>query len=215
MTQAELAWYIENIPTGRFYPMYAKSSTTIANILEAARRLFVSKNYADVTMSGIAGAAQVTKGALYHHFASKEELYQAMMLADLDEKRVLLRQAVENSSPCRERLRQLTLTFLNLTPKQREMMRLVRRDINIFKDPLRHRLIRAYQSALPEQVEAIIADGIRNGELAQSDPRLLSWQYVAMVEVVLTRYAQSVFGSNDCLADYVLNLFFNGAAKQS
>jgi AcrR family transcriptional regulator len=61
-----------------------KSTTTIANILEEAKKLFVSKNYADVTMLDIAEAAQMTKGALYYHFASKESLYVAMMLAYLN-----------------------------------------------------------------------------------------------------------------------------------
>ena len=193
--------------------MYAKSATTIANILEAARKLFVSKNYADVTMSGIAEAAQVTKGALYHHFASKERLYEAMMLADLGKKKHLMQAAVESEGTCRDRLRCLTVNFLDLTPEKRDLMRLVRRDINIFKDPLRHRLVRAYQAALPEQVEAIIRDGIRDGELGNSDPRLLAWEYVAMVEVVLNDYAQEVLGPNGQLAEYVINLFFNGVGN--
>jgi AcrR family transcriptional regulator len=190
--------------------MYAKSTTTIANILEEAKKLFVSKNYADVTMLDIAEAAQVTKGALYHHFASKEALYVAMMLAYLQEKQLLLRSAVESDGVCRERLRRLTLNFLNLSLEEQAMMKLVRRDINIFRDPIRDELIRAYQAALPEQVEAIIRDGIRDGELVDTDPRLLAWEYVAVVEVVLSRYARGVLGNHNHLADYVLNLFFNG-----
>lgn len=190
--------------------MCAKSTTTIANILEEAKKLFVGKNYADVTMLDIAAAAQVTKGALYHHFASKEALYVAMMLAYLQEKQDLLRSAVESDGTCRERLHYLTLSFLNLSPAEQTMMKLVRRDINIFKDPIRDKLIRAYQAALPEQVEAVIRDGIRDGELVDTDPRLLAWEYVAIVEVVLSRYTQRVLGNHNHLADYVLNLFFNG-----
>lgn len=191
--------------------MYAKSATTISNILEAAQKLFVSKNYADVTMTDIARAAQVTKGALYHHFESKESLYLEMMLADMQEKQKLMHSAVKSNGTARERLYQLTLNFLKLPHEKRELMRLVRRDINIFRNPLRDQLIRAYQSALPEQVETIICDGIRDGELAQTDSRLLAWEFVAMVEVVLTRYAQSVLGSYERTADYVLDLFYNGA----
>lgn len=190
--------------------MYAKSTTTIANILEEAKKLFVSKNYADVTMLDIAEAAQMTKRALYYHFASKESLYVAMMLAYLQEKQDLLRSAVESDGTCRERLHYLTLSFLNLSPAEQTMMKLVRRDINIFKDPIRDKLIRAYQAALPEQVEAVIRDGIRDGELVDTDPRLLAWEYVAIVEVVLSRYTQRVLGNHNHLADYVLNLFFNG-----
>lgn len=192
--------------------MYAKSATTITNILEAAQRLFVEKNYAEVTMSDIAEAAEVTKGALYHHFDSKESLYMAMMLADLAEKKALIRTAVELEGTSRQRLRHLTVSFLDLADQKREAMQLVRRDINIFKNPMREQLVRAYQEALPVQVEAIIRDGLSAGEFAPADARLLSWQFVAMVEVVLSDYARRVLGNdNQKLADYILDMFFQGA----
>lgn len=191
--------------------MYAKSETTIANILQAAQKLFLAKNYAEVTMADIAVAAEVTKGALYHHFASKEALYLALMLAEMMEKQALMAEAVTSKGSCRERLYRLTLNFFRLPDEKRKIMKLVRRDINIFKDPMRNSLIRAYQAALPNQVETIIRDGIEAGELKRADPRLLAWQYVAMVEVVLTDYAQQTLGAREDMADYVLALFFNGA----
>ena len=48
---------------------------TAARILKIAREQFLAQSYADVTMDQIAGAAKVTKGGLYHHFAGKEALY--------------------------------------------------------------------------------------------------------------------------------------------
>ena len=69
----------------------SKSETSVPNVLESAQSAFVAKNYADVTMEEIAEAAGVTKGALYHHFASKEALCLEMMHADLQEKRYVFR----------------------------------------------------------------------------------------------------------------------------
>ncbi len=192
--------------------MYAKSATTISNILEAAQSLFLVKNYTDVSMAEIAAAAQVTKGALYHHFSSKQELYLKMMHDYLAEQQRLFRAAVESGGNCRARLRHLTLSFLELPPGKRNLMKLVRRDINVFKDPQRGQLVRAYQAALPEQVEAILRDGLRDGELKPTDARLLAWEFVALVEVALAPYAQRVLGSADRVADFVLGLFFDGAA---
>ncbi len=54
--------------------MYTKSQTTINTILEAARTLFTQRNYADVTIADIAAVAGASKGALYHHFPSKEDI---------------------------------------------------------------------------------------------------------------------------------------------
>ncbi|HKZ71021.1 MAG TPA: TetR/AcrR family transcriptional regulator [Anaerolineales bacterium] len=191
--------------------MYTKSEATITKIITAAQALFVNKNYADVAMDDIAESAGVTKGALYHHFENKEALYVAMMLGDLTEKQALFHTAVASVGTCRERLRRFTQDFLDLPRGKRDLIKLIRRDINIFNDPIREQLIRAYQAALPEQVELIIRDGIRDGELLNSDPRLLSWLHVAMVEVVLTRYAESVFNSQAEAVEFVTTQFFSGA----
>ncbi|MEE8585548.1 MAG: TetR/AcrR family transcriptional regulator [Acidobacteriota bacterium] len=192
--------------------MYAKSAATIQNILEAARKLFTARSYAEVSMAGIAQQARVTKGALYHHFKSKEELYLMMMHAYLQEQRDRMRRAVESPGSCRQRLRRLTVDFLSQPANKHRTMRLVRRDVNIFRGKARQELIQAYQEALPEQEEAIIRDGIRDGELPGFDARLLAWTQVAMVEVVLSQYARQMLGSPERIADYVLGLFFEGAS---
>ncbi len=191
--------------------MLTRSEATVANILTAAEALFLSRNYADVAMDDIAQAAGVTKGALYHHFTNKEALYVAMMLNALRDKQALFQSVVEGPGTCRERLRRLTRTFLGLPREKRDLIKLVRRDINIFKDPVRDQLVRAYQAALPEQVEVILRDGMRTRELAPADARLLSWLHVAMVEVILTRHAESILNTPDEIADFVTGLFFNGA----
>lgn len=190
-----------------------RAEATVANILAAAETLFLAKNYADVAMDDIAEAAGVTKGALYHHFANKEALYMAMMRADLEEKRALFLTAVNSQGTCRERLRRLTQLFLDLPRQKRDLIKLIRRDINIFKDPIRDQLVRMYQATLPEQIEAIVREGIRSGELAPTDPRLLSWIHVAMVEVMLTRYAESVFKTQDDLLQFATRFLFNGAGQ--
>ena len=191
-----------------------KSEATIASILSAAASLFTARNYADVTMDQIAETCSVTKGALYHHFSSKEELYLALMHNDLAGKKALFGEAVAAGRDCRDRLRRLTAVFFNLPRQSREVARLVRRDINIFGEPARDELVRAYQSSLPVLIEGVIRDGIRDGELAPADPRLLSWHFVAMVEVTLTGYADSVFETADNKLDHVMELFFRGAGTK-
>ena len=195
--------------------MYEKSNITIANILGAAEERFIAKNYNDVTMSEIAERAQVTKGALYHHFSGKESLYLTMMHSYLEEiGAMVVATAVSQPGTARNRLHNLAYSFLKLPINKQKLMRLVRRDINIFKDPMRTELVRAYQKTLPEKAEAIIRDGILANEIAETDARLLAWEYVALVEVVLGDYARQVLGGAAETADYVMNLFFNGAASK-
>jgi AcrR family transcriptional regulator len=193
--------------------MYAKSESTIAAILSAAEKLFLARHYADVSMDDIAAAAGVTKGALYHHFRNKKDLYLSMMHADLREKQARMRVGVDSAGSCYDRLRRLTEGFLQIPIEKRALIKLVRRDINIFKGAARDKLVRAYQTTLPDQVEVILRDGIENGEIAKADPRLLAWTFVAIVEVALTDYAERVLGDQATMLDFVLALFFQGAGK--
>ena len=54
-----------------------RAATTEA-ILKAGRRLFGERGFAATTIDDIAEAAQVAKGAIYHHFATKEAVFEAV-----------------------------------------------------------------------------------------------------------------------------------------
>jgi hypothetical protein len=106
----------------------------------------------------------------------------------------------------------LTAAFLALPPTKRRLIGLVRRDINLFQGEARADLVHAYQAALPEVVEAILRDGVRDGELVPCDARLLSWQFVAVIEVLLSPYADARFATADDKLDYALSTFFFGCS---
>lgn len=55
-----------------------RSAETRAALIGAARPLFATLGYAGVGTDQIARAAGVTRGALYHQFAGKEELFVAV-----------------------------------------------------------------------------------------------------------------------------------------
>lgn len=55
-----------------------RSAATRAALVRAARPLFAEKGYAGVGTDEVARAAGVTRGALYHQFAGKEELFAAV-----------------------------------------------------------------------------------------------------------------------------------------
>jgi AcrR family transcriptional regulator len=47
-------------------------------LLEAARTLFGERGYSATSLDEVVQAAKVTKGALYHHFGGKQELFAAV-----------------------------------------------------------------------------------------------------------------------------------------
>ena len=47
-------------------------------IVASARRLFGTKGYGATSIDEVAARARVTKGAVYHHFGNKEDLFRAV-----------------------------------------------------------------------------------------------------------------------------------------
>jgi AcrR family transcriptional regulator len=56
-----------------------RTESTQLALIEAARALFVSKGYGDTSTPEIALAAGITRGALYHHFADKRDLFRQVL----------------------------------------------------------------------------------------------------------------------------------------
>ncbi|MGW5861763.1 ScbR family autoregulator-binding transcription factor [Streptomyces sp. NPDC055239] len=59
--------------------MQERSERTRERLVHAGAEQFHRHGYANASLSGIAATAGVTKGALYFHFASKEELAHAVL----------------------------------------------------------------------------------------------------------------------------------------
>jgi AcrR family transcriptional regulator len=62
------------------------SEATRAALLDEATALFAERGYAGTSLEDVASASQVTRGAVYHHFASKQSLFEAVL--DRQEARV-------------------------------------------------------------------------------------------------------------------------------
>lgn len=57
-----------------------KGARTRAALVEAGRKLFISKGYHGTSMRDIADEAGLALGGIYNHFSSKEEIYVAMVM---------------------------------------------------------------------------------------------------------------------------------------
>lgn len=61
-----------------------RRTTTRAHIITAAQKLFVEQGYEGTSTDDILAAAEISRGAMYHHFATKKDLFEAVFLATSD-----------------------------------------------------------------------------------------------------------------------------------
>lgn len=58
------------------------TEATRTALMDAARSLFVERGYAETATPEIVARAQVTRGALYHHFHDKRALFEAVVMRE-------------------------------------------------------------------------------------------------------------------------------------
>jgi AcrR family transcriptional regulator len=75
-----------------------RSETTRGQLLATAERLFAERGYADTATEELVAEAGVTRGALYHHFADKRDLFRAVFIA-LEERMMARAAAVAAKAP--------------------------------------------------------------------------------------------------------------------
>lgn len=145
---------------------------TRARLLAAARQAFAEQGYAHTSMDDFTAAVGLTRGALYHHFGSKEKLLLAVI--DQLEGEVGTRlQAIADSAPdAWQALRRRCQGYLELALVP-ELRRIILQDARaMFGDvPQAHQRIGI--AALESALQALIDDGVARTVHAGVTARML------------------------------------------
>lgn len=72
-----------------------RTEKTRSALMQAARRLFIEKGYAETSTPEIVSAAGITRGALYHHFEDKRALFRAVVTGEA----LAVADAIERNAP--------------------------------------------------------------------------------------------------------------------
>ncbi|MFI2641006.1 ScbR family autoregulator-binding transcription factor [Streptomyces sp. NPDC018610] len=121
-------------------PRQLRAEQTRTTIITAAADLFDRRGYERTSLGDIAEHARVTKGALYFHFAAKEDLAHAIMELQSRAARKAVSDVDGRGCPSLEALMRITFAFTRLCvedPVARAELRLVTGGVGV-RPPLRH-----------------------------------------------------------------------------
>ncbi len=94
-----------------------RRAATRAALLAAGRELFATKGFAGAGREEIVERAGVTRGAMYHHFPSKEALFQAVYEACEEEVLAQVIAAAATAGDPKEMLRLGSLAYLEVAAR--------------------------------------------------------------------------------------------------
>ena len=142
---------------------------TVERILDVSQRLFLEKGYENTTIQDIVNElGGLTKGAVYHHFKSKEEIMDAvgdrMFFSNNPFEAVRGRTDLNGLQKLREAVR--------LNQSDQERVRLTAQSIPIAKSPrLLQEMIVSNRKVLTPYFLELIEEGNRDGSMHTNYPR--------------------------------------------
>ncbi len=145
---------------------------TVERILDAAQRLFLEKGYDNTTIQDIVDElGGLTKGAVYHHFKSKEEIMDAvgdrMFFANNPFEAVKKRSDLSGLEKLREVIR------LNNADEQRTDLTL--QSVPVAKNPrLLAEMLISNRKVLTPCFRELIDEGLADGSICTEYPREIS-----------------------------------------
>lgn len=180
-------------------------------ILRASARLFRERGYDATSMNDISAALKLSKGGLYHHFRSKDEILFHIMnhAMDITESRVQV--PVREIADPEEKLRALIRLHIQLVLRARD------REITVIlheNHPLPaqfRKRVNARKKDYIHFVEQLIADVQRSRNSQKLDQRAAAFALLGMINWIYQWYRPEGSLREDDLIRHYTNIFFEGA----
>jgi TetR/AcrR family transcriptional regulator, cholesterol catabolism regulator len=181
-------------------------------ILRTAARLFQQQGYDATSMNDVAAALRLSKGGLYHHFASKDEILFDLMdhAMDITQERVI--NPVRDIADPEQRLRTLIRLHIEVVLSVREREITVMLHENHPLRPAFRRRINARKKDYVHFMEDLIAEVQRARRFRGTvSPRAAAFALLGMLNWIYQWYRpEGTLREEDLVRQYT-EIFFAGA----
>lgn len=195
-----------------------EADLTRNTLLNAALTVFSSKGYEATRLDDIADEANVTRGAIYHHFGSKLELYNALLAERFARANRVWEEAIEAGGTPMQILRRLIVTSLQYLEENADYRAV--QELVMFKSPIIPELEdgiekkKIAQRAFVDFLAGLVEQGVDAGEVRPgTNPRDTALAVLGMMNGVsmLWMFDPKLF-SLRARAETIADTFLNGIA---
>jgi AcrR family transcriptional regulator len=179
-------------------------------LLDTATRLFAENGYENTSVQEIVAAAGVTKGAMYHYFAAKDdllyEIYHRLLALQTER---LERLAGGAGSP-EERLRAAVMDVIDTSCAHLDGLTVFFRSMHLLPEDKR-KAVRAERRRYHERFRSLVQEGQRDGTFRADVPADLAVNFLfgAVHQLSTWWRPDGTLGARE-VGDYYVGLFLGG-----
>jgi AcrR family transcriptional regulator len=157
-------------------------------ILDAARKIFAKKGFADATMDEIAAACGLAKGTLYLYFKSKQDVYLRTLQHGTAELLERVTTNMQGVAGVRAKLRTMIATRVEHAEDNRDFFKIYLTEfINVTHPAWSNKDLRDVQLKLAHGVEQVLRDAVAHGEIQLLDVETIAFTIQDMIRSLTTR----------------------------
>lgn len=146
------------------------SNETKECILNSALKVFSENNYHAASMAMIAKEAGVSKGTLYWHFDSKEELFREIVLSGLDYFNQKFINIAEEEISSEEKIYKIINFGVTTLIENSQMGDILRNNVQLVSEDFQKRIEIKHRESV-EIFKQIIEQGIKEKSIKKLNPR--------------------------------------------
>jgi AcrR family transcriptional regulator len=140
-----------------------RDETVVRDILDTARALFKQSGFKKTTMGDIARSLGKAKSSLYYYYPSKEDIFEAVLYAEMDELLDQINQSMREASTSKEKLIMYCRCRLNKLSQLCNLSDALKSEI-VELHCIMADLKNKFDTTHVELVKGILAEGVNNGE---------------------------------------------------
>jgi AcrR family transcriptional regulator len=180
-------------------------------ILNAACALFAQQGYMRASIADLAEACQISRGALYHYFDSKEAILFAILDAHVRRMISDVEEAMAQQSTSLDRFRVAIRAIVELNARSSNEQRLILNDLSFLAEA-EQKAIKALERQLVDTVSDLLIRLDTEGKIVKRSKNVYTMMLFGMLNFSHTWYDPKGDIEPKEFADMVVNLFLYGFA---
>lgn len=185
-----------------------------AQILRAARSVFVEKGFLAARVQDIAKRANLSKGAVYFYYASKRELFMAIVAEEHENTYSFLDQADADERPAIIKLLDLGRKYVDYFAGLKSPPRffLMMTEMAVRDDEIREE-VQAVHHRFVDAAARILAQGMDEGSVRRGDPDVMARMLKAVIDGLAGQSAIGIRPNQDRLLEGGIQFILHGVLR--